>query len=83
MFLYSYLMLHEKNMSSRERTKVQQAVSASTITVSVLSEQDSVLFRENSLIRAYHPVECVLNLRIPQILAKLFVPLALHLAVTA
>ena len=42
---------------------------------SVLSEYNGILFCENSLIWAYHPVECALNLRFPQILAKLFVPL--------
>ena len=75
-------MLHEGNISSREHTRVWQAANASSITASVLSEQDSVLFCENCLIRAYYPVECVLNLQFPQILAKLFVPLVLHLAVT-
>ena len=41
-----------------------------------LASKTAYFFCENSLIQAYHPVECVLNLRFPQILAKLFVPLA-------
>ena len=66
-------------MFSRECTRLWQAASMSNITASVLSEFDGVLFCKNSLILAYHSV---LNLRFSQIMTKLFVSLALHLAVT-
>ena len=52
-------MLYKGNMSSREHTRVRQAVSVSSITASVLFvSKTAYFFCENSLIRAYHPVEC-------------------------